>query len=53
MSAQTKKILIAIVSFIIPIVGIILFFVYKPKEDAKLFGILGLVGWILGIVLLF
>ena len=52
MSAQTKKIILAIISFIIPIVGIVLFFVYKPKEDAKLFGILGLVGWIIGMIVL-
>lgn len=44
-----KKILLAILSFLIPIVGIILFFVYKPKEDAKLFGILAVVAIVLGI----
>lgn len=50
MSAQTKKILLAILSFIIPLVGIVLFFVYKPKEDAKLFGIVALVAIVLGIL---
>ena len=49
MSKQTKKILIAIVSFIIWPVGIILYFVYKPKKDAKLFGLLGLIALILSV----
>ena len=51
MSKQTKKIIIAIISFLIPIVGIALYFIYKPKSDAKLFGLLGLIGiflWLLG-----
>ena len=47
MSKQTKKIIIGIISFLIPIVGIVLFFIYKPKADAKLFGILGLLGIVL------
>ncbi len=51
MSKQTKKIIIAIISFLIPIVEIVLYFIYKPKSDAKLFGLLGLIGillWIFG-----
>ena len=50
MSKQTKKIIIAIVSFIIWPVGIILYFVYKPKSDAKLFGLLGLIGLVLSVL---
>lgn len=49
MSKQTKKIIIAIISFIIWPVGIILYFVYTPKADAKLFGLLGLIGLILSV----
>ena len=48
---DAKKIILAIVSFIIPLVGWILFFTYKPKEDAKLFGILGIVGFVLNLIL--
>lgn len=49
MSKQTKKIIIAIISFLIWPVGIILYFVYKPKKDAKLFGLLGLIGLVLSV----
>lgn len=50
MSTQTKKILIAIVSFLIPLVGIVLYFVYKPKKDAKLFGLLAVIAIALAII---
>lgn len=50
MSKQTKKIIIAIVSFIIWPVGIILYFIYKPKKDAQLFGLLGLIGLVLSVL---
>ncbi|MBU1094400.1 MAG: hypothetical protein KKH01_08060 [Firmicutes bacterium] len=42
MSRDTKKILLAILSLFVPIVGIVLYFIYTPKKDAKLFGLLGL-----------
>ena len=48
-----KKILLAILSFFIPIVGIILYFVYTPKKDAKLFGLLALISIVLGLLGLF
>ena len=51
MSKQTKKIILAIISFIFPLVGIVLYFIYKPKKDAKLFGLLALIGlllWLIG-----
>lgn len=47
MSRDGKKLLLAIISLFIPIVGIILFFVYTPKKDAQLFGILGIISIIL------
>jgi len=43
MTRDTKKILLAILSLFVPIIGIILFFFYTPRRDAKLFGILGLI----------
>lgn len=47
MSNDTKKILLALLSLFVPIIGIILFFIYNPKSDAKLFGLLGLISIIL------
>jgi len=44
MTKDTKKLLLSILSLFIPIIGIILYFIYTPKKDAKLFGILGLIG---------
>ncbi len=43
MSGDTKRILLAILSLFVPIIGIILFFLYTPKKDARLFGLLGLI----------
>lgn len=45
-----KKIILAIISFFIPLVGIILYFVYTPKKDAKLFGLLAVIAIVLGII---
>ena len=47
MSKETKKIILAVLSFLIWPVGIVLYFIYKPKKDAQLFGILGLIAFIL------
>jgi len=47
MSRETKRILLAILSLFIPIIGILLYFFYTPKKDAKLFGLLGLISIIL------
>ena len=44
-----KKLILAVLSFIIPLVGIILYFVYTPKKDAKLFGTLALIAIVLGL----
>ena len=41
MSKDNKRVVYAIISLFLPIVGIILFFVYKPRKDARLFGLLG------------
>lgn len=43
MTKDTKRILLAVLSLFIPIIGIILYFVYPIKKDAKLFGLLGLI----------
>ena len=51
MSRETKKILLAILSLFVPIVGIVPYFIYTPKKDARLFGLLGLLSiifWGLG-----
>lgn len=45
-----KKLILAVLSFILPIVGIILYFVYKPKKDAQLFGLLAVIAIVLGLV---
>ena len=45
-----KKILLALLSFFIPIIGIILYFVYTPKKDAKLFGLLAVIAIVLGLL---
>lgn len=41
---QIFKIVWAALSFIIPLVGIGFYLVYSPKKDAKLFGIIGIIG---------
>lgn len=46
MSKQHDKYIIAVFSFVLPFIGVILYFIYKPKEDGNLFGVLGLLGWI-------
>lgn len=33
-----------ILSFIIPLIGVILYFVHNKKKDAKLYGIVGVIG---------
>ena len=45
-----KKIILAILSFLIWPVGVILYFVYTPKKDAKLFGLLALIGIVLSVI---
>lgn len=47
MTADTKRIVLALISLFIPIIGIVLFFLYTPKKDAKLYGALGLISIIL------
>lgn len=47
MSKDTKKLLLALLSIFVPIIGIVLYFIYTPKKDAKLFGLLGLIAIII------
>lgn len=47
-----KKLILAILSFLFWPVGVILYFVYTPKKDAKLFGTLALVGIAINILYL-
>ena len=34
----------AILSFLLPLVGVGFYVLYSPKKDAKLFGIIGIIG---------
>ena len=47
MSKENKKIVFAVLSLFVWPIGIILYFVHNQKDDAKLFGILGIIGLIL------
>lgn len=47
MTKENKKVLFAIMSLFIPILGIILFFLYTPRKDARLFGMLGVLSILL------
>ena len=47
MSKENKRLALALVSLFIPVIGILLYFFYTPKKDAKLFGLLGLISIIL------
>lgn len=56
MSKDTQRILLALISLFLPFIGIVLYFVYKPKKDARLFGLLGIVSillWGFGVLNLF
>ena len=50
----TKSILLAILSFLIPIVGVVLYFVFKEKEaeTAKYCLYAGIAGFVLGLIIL-
>ncbi|WP_168169716.1 hypothetical protein [Candidatus Izimaplasma sp. ZiA1] len=50
MTKDTKRLLLGILSFIIPLVGFVLYFVYTPKKDAKLFGLIALIAVVLYVV---
>lgn len=39
-----SRILFAFLSFIIPLVGVALYFLYSKKQDAKLFGMISVIG---------
>lgn len=47
MTKENRRLVLALVSLFIPIIGIILFFIYTPRKDARLFGLLGLLSIIL------
>lgn len=38
------RIAIAALSFLIPLLGVGMYLVYSPKKDAKLFGLIGIIG---------
>ncbi len=41
---QLFKVVWAAISFIVPLAGIGFYLLYSPKQDAKLFGLIGMVG---------
>jgi len=43
MSKDNKRLVLALISLFIPIVGILLFFFHTPRKDARLFGLLGII----------
>lgn len=43
MSKENKRLVLALVSLFIPVIGILLFFFHSPRKDARLFGLLGVV----------
>lgn len=45
-----KKLILAILSFLFWPVGVILYFVYTPKKDAKLFGLLAVIALALNLL---
>ena len=47
MSKDNKRLVLALVSLFIPLIGILLFFFYNPRKDARLFGFLGIVSIII------
>lgn len=42
MSKENKRLVLALVSLFIPLIGIFLFFFHTPRKDARLFGFLGI-----------
>ena len=38
------RIFFAALSFIVPLVGVGFYLIYSPKTDAKLFGLIGIIG---------
>lgn len=41
---SVTRLIWTIISFIVPLIGVILYFAHKSKNDAKLFGMIGMVG---------
>ena len=47
MSKENKRLVLALISLFIPVIGLLLFFFHTPRKDARLFGFLGIVSIIL------
>jgi len=43
MSKENKRLVLALISLFIPLIGILLFFFHSPRKDARLFGFLGII----------
>ncbi len=47
MSKENKRLVLALISLFIPLIGIFLYFFYTPRKDARLFGFLGILSILL------
>jgi len=43
MSKENRRLVLALISLFIPLIGIFLYFFHTPRKDARLFGFLGVV----------
>ena len=43
MSKENRRLVLALVSLFVPLIGIFLYFFHTPRKDARLFGFLGVV----------
>ena len=47
MSKENRRLVLALISLFIPLIGIFLYFFHTPRKDARLFGFLGVASIIL------
>jgi len=47
MSKDNRRLVLALISLFIPLIGIFLYFFHTPRKDARLFGLLGLISILL------
>lgn len=47
MSKENRRLVLALISLFIPLIGILLFFFHTPRKDARLFGLLGIISILL------
>ncbi len=47
MSKENRRLLLALISLFIPLIGILLYFFHTPRKDARLFGFLGIISMLI------